>query len=209
MSGIFFITPQVAGFSGHDYIVTWSMNPNANVIKHTHQIPRTLSPSYFPLGQSIYIFSWGSIGTDASVQCLPLFSHVSNFDATPNSMTTTVIPTRYSSASNGRELRNMYSGAMTWHESHRDDIKLWAVGHSETYVLLLVDAASSSDGAAYLGLLHFSSAEVPPITFRKLGIGDTATRLESMSRIAIDDALGTIDISILDGEGNMSIISYA
>ncbi|KAJ7726127.1 hypothetical protein B0H16DRAFT_1735828 [Mycena metata] len=86
------------------------------------------------------------------------------------------------------------------------NINLWAVSHSGTYVLLLVDAASSSDGAAYLGLLHFSSTQIPPITFRKLDIGFALTRLGSVSRMAIDDALGTV--FLLNEKGNMSVIPY-
>ncbi|KAJ7726128.1 hypothetical protein B0H16DRAFT_1780760 [Mycena metata] len=82
----------------------------------------------------------------------------------------------------------------------RADIRLWAVGDSGTYVLLLVAARSSSDGEEYLGLLHFSAAPTPRTTFRKLDIGNAATRLESVSRMALDDALGTI--FLLDAEGN-------
>ncbi|KAJ7726124.1 hypothetical protein B0H16DRAFT_1780754 [Mycena metata] len=252
--GTFFISRQAAGFSGHGYIITWTMNPNANVVKQTHQISRYLYLSYFPLDQSIYIFSRKcDIGADASVHCLPLFPRPSDLGAPPNSMTTTVIPTRYSFASNQREIDNMigsheahvcpprygvfavtrrsfewegspisvihfWQGGMaegdtalspgnSYYHEQRDHIKLWAVGHSGTYVLLLVDAASSNDGAAYLGLVHFSSTPTPHTTFRKLDIGDAVTRLGSVSRMALDDALGTI--FLLDEEGNMSVISFA
>ncbi|KAJ7023588.1 hypothetical protein C8F04DRAFT_1193341 [Mycena alexandri] len=93
-----------------------------------------------------------------------------------------------------------------YHYEQRDNIRLWAVGVSGTYVLLLVAATSSSDGGEYLGLLHFTMSPTPHTTFRKLDIGDAATRLESVSRMALDDALGTI--SLLDAEGWYTLSQY-
>ncbi|KAJ7045188.1 hypothetical protein C8F04DRAFT_1067998 [Mycena alexandri] len=258
-AGIFYITPQVAGFSGRGYIITWSMNPNAKVTKQTDEVPRTPNLSCLPLEQNIYIFSQGSIATDASVQCLPLFPRrhpqSGNIDATPN---TIVIPTRYSFASNQKQLRRISIGVMTmtshvprvcpprygvfavtcrslqwdgspvsvvhfwqgetaergtvlntgeaYYYEQRDHIRLWAVGHSGTYVLLLVDGVSSNERDGYLGLLHFSSTPNPHTTFRKLDIRD-AFALASVSQIALDDSLGTV--FLVDKEGSMTIISYA
>ncbi|KAJ7723788.1 hypothetical protein B0H16DRAFT_1597936 [Mycena metata] len=85
-----------------------------------------------------------------------------------------------------------------------------AVGHSGTYVLTLVHEGgifdgNSQDASRYLGLVHFSSTPTPHTTFRKLDIGD-ASRLHSISRMALDESIGLV--LLLDNIGTLTAISY-
>ncbi|KAJ7734421.1 hypothetical protein B0H16DRAFT_1467552 [Mycena metata] len=89
----------------------------------------------------------------------------------------------------------------SYYYEQRGNIRLWAVSHSGTYVLLLVVAASSSDGKDYLGLLRFSTTPTPHTTFRKMDIGDEVERLGSVSWMALDDSRGTI--FLLDQEDEL------
>ncbi|KAJ7769889.1 hypothetical protein B0H16DRAFT_1686008 [Mycena metata] len=186
------------------------MNPTANVIKHPYRLHYTLRASYFPVGQSIYMFSRGSIVGDASVQHLPFSPHPSDLGATPNSMVPTVIPNRYSFASRQTEFRGMFS-EIALHGSHVC---------SPRYGVFAGEAAEEDsllrpgkwyyyeqrdriklDEEDYLGLLRFSTTPTPHTTFRKLDIGDAFERLGVVSQMALDEALGTI--FLLDEEGNL------
>ncbi|KAJ7731786.1 hypothetical protein B0H16DRAFT_1696617 [Mycena metata] len=206
-----------------------------------------LDLSCLPLGQSIYIFSRGSIGADASVQCLPSFLGLGNLAdkvlplseeyATPTSMAATIIPTRYSFASSQSEIRSgmlsheAYHRSFKWDGSRisvihfwqgepaegdtvlrlgksyyyeqRDRIKLWAVGHSGTYVLLL-----RWRRLPWIAALQYDF-DSTHTTCRKLDIGDAFERLGSVSQMALDDSLGTIFLLDEEGRKNREIRTFS
>ncbi|KAF7371314.1 F-box domain-containing protein [Mycena sanguinolenta] len=86
---------------------------------------------------------------------------------------------------------------------HHDHIYDMAAGISGTYVLVRVRVANQFE-ESYLGLVHFSGAAVPHITFRKLDVDGKL--VASCAKIALDDALGLV--LLLDWEGKMTIFSY-